>query len=86
MSPEQKQIKELEARISMLETQIKQFMGVSELDPQIFRTITSLLSTSSGKTAASATRAVNEAGSATYDVMYAPTGFINIGGFDVPYI
>lgn len=40
----------------------------------------------STKTAASATRSVNEAGASSYSVMYAPSGFISIGGFNVPYI
>lgn len=40
----------------------------------------------SSKTAASATRSVNEAGASSYSVMFPPTGFINIGGFNVPYI
>ena len=40
----------------------------------------------SSKTAASATRSVNEAGASSYSVMFPPTGFINIGGFNVAYI
>jgi DNA transposition AAA+ family ATPase len=85
MSPDQKII-EMEARIEMLESWIRQFQSAPELDLQIARTITTILSTNSTKTAASATRAVNEAGAATYNVMYAPSGFIRIGDYDVPYI
>lgn len=40
----------------------------------------------STKSAASATRSVDEAGALTYNVMYAPDGFIKIGGRNVPYI
>jgi hypothetical protein len=86
MSPEQRQIKELQEKVAILEQQLRQFLNLSELDPQIIRTISSASIGASGKTAASATQAVNEGGAGTYDVMFPPTGFIRIGDFDVPYI
>ena len=78
--------KQLNDRIDNLERLLREFSSNPELDPQIKRTIISTLSTSSGKTSASATQAVNEAGTGTYDVMAAPDGFIKIGDFNVPYI
>ena len=86
MSPEQQQINELKIQVATLERQLREFVSAAELDPQIIRTITGVLSRSSSKSAASATRAVDEAGASSYSVMYPPTGFISIGGFNVPYI
>lgn len=86
MSPEQQQINELKIQVATLERQMREFLSTAELDPQIIRTISGTLSTSSTKTPASATRAVNEAGAGSYSVMYPPDGFILIGGFNVPYI
>jgi hypothetical protein len=86
MSPDQLKIQELEMKVETLERQMREFLSAAELDPQIIRTITGVISGSSSKTAASATRSVNEAGASSYSVMFPPTGFISIGGFNVPYI
>lgn len=83
MNPE---IEQLKKDVAELQAQLRAFQSAPELDPNIQKTIVQLLSTSSVKTAASATQAVNEAGVATYSVMVPPTGFIRIGGFNVPYI
>lgn len=82
MNPEIEQLKE---RIRQLEQNIAQFMNVSQLDPQIVRTITATLSQASSKGASSENQAVNEAGGASYSVLGIPDGFIRIGDVNVPY-
>jgi len=86
MSPEQQQINELKAQVLLLQEAIRTFSNPAQLDPQIASTITAILSSSSTKTSASATQAVNEAGAGIYKVMTAPSGFIKIGNYNVPYI
>lgn len=87
MTPQQlEQLAEMQSQIETLQRQLREFTSIPELDPQIKKTITGLLSSTSSKSAASATQAVNEAGSGTYNVMKPPTGFISIGGYNVPYI
>ena len=85
MMPNNK-IQQLEERIAKLELALLSFNATSELSPEIQRTISLILEKPSEKTAASATRAVNEAGSGTYNVMFPPTGFIRIGDKNIPYI
>lgn len=81
-------VKQLEDRIKELERIVGGLTNAAQIDPLVAKTIAlkSVAVASSAKTAASATRAVNEAGAATYSVMYPPTGFISVGGFNVPYI
>lgn len=85
MTPDNK-IQQLEERIAKLESALLSFNATSELSPEIQRTISLVLEKPSEKTAISATRAVNEAGSGTYDVMFPPDGFIRIGDKNIPYI
>ena len=73
-------------RIEALENTILSLENASQVDPQIARTITQLLSSTTSKTSASATQAVSEGGGASYSVMKPPDGFISIGGKNVPYI
>jgi hypothetical protein len=84
MSPEQQQ--QLLQRVETLERQMREFTSTPELAPDIKRTISLLLTGSSSKTAASGTQAVNESGASSYSVMKPPTGFISVGGYDIPYI
>jgi hypothetical protein len=79
-------IQQLEERIAKLELALLSFNTTAGLAPEIQRTISLVLEKPSEKTAASATRAVNEAGSATYSVMFPPDGFIRIGDKNIPYI
>ena len=65
---------------------MRSFENVSQIKPETQRTIGSILTATSSKSAASATQAVNEGGAATYNVMKAPDGFLSIGGKNVPYI
>lgn len=86
MTPLEQQVSELQQQVQTLMNFMVTFQNVSQLDPQLVRTITQTLSAASSKTSASATQAVNEAGTGTYNVMKAPDGFISIGGKNVPYI
>lgn len=86
MTPEQRQIKELQRQVKELTNFVQSLKNAAQTDPQVAFTITKLLSSTSSKTAASATQAVNEAGASSYSVMKAPNGFISIGGKNVPYI
>lgn len=86
MSPEQQQINELKQKVSELEVFVRSLTNGAQIPPPVANAITKVLSSASTKTAASATRAVDEAGAGTYNVMYPPTGFIKIGGYNVPYI
>lgn len=79
-------IDQLEKQVAYLQQQLREFTNSAQIDPQIVRAIGTSLSTVSGKTAASATQAVNESGASSYSVMYPPTGFIRIGDYNVPYI
>lgn len=74
----------LNEKVAMLEQQMRQFFAVAELDPQIIRTLGASISASSGKSVASETQPVNEAGVATYDVLKVPNRFILIGDQHVP--
>ncbi len=86
MSPEQQQINELKAQVKVLSDFIKRFENAGQVDPLVANTMTKLLTTTTSKTAASATKAVNESGASSYNVMFPPDGFIKIGGKNVPYI
>ena len=79
-------IDDLTVRVETLERLLREFSSAPELAPEIKRTITAILATSSSKTVASGSQAVNEAGAGSYSVMKVPSGFIDIGGFNVPYI
>ncbi len=77
---------QLKSRVNTLERLLREFSSAPELDPQIKRTIAQVSGAPSDKTAGSATQSVSEAGSSSYNVMKAPTGFITVGGYNVPYI
>jgi hypothetical protein len=77
---------QLEQRITQLESVVLSLNAVAGLSPEIQRTISLILEKPSDKTVASGSQAVNEAGSSAYNVMKAPSGFISIGGKNVPYI
>lgn len=85
MTP-QAQIDELKTQVAFLQQQMREFTNSAQLDPQIIRAIGTSLTGASSKTSASATRAVNEAGVSTYNVMFPPDGFIRIGDYNVPFI
>lgn len=86
MSPEQQQIQELQRQVKQLTDFMMAFENSQSVAPNHALTIAKLVSKPSTKTAGSATRAVNEGGIGTYNVMNAPDGFIRIGAFNVPYI
>lgn len=76
----------LEQRVTELEAIIRSLTMPAEINPLIPKAITQSLVSSSGKSAASATRSVNEAGAASYNVMFPPDGFIKVGNYNIPYI
>lgn len=82
----EERIAQLEGQVAEMQMLFNGLKNASQIDPLLAKTIGTILTGTSSKTPASATRAVNEAGAGTYNVMFPPTGFINIGGFDVPYI
>lgn len=84
MKPEQAQ--EILDRITALEDARKSQEQADQVTPSFARMLGEVISSSSGKTASSGTRTVDESGSASYDVMLAPDGFIKIGDRNVPYI
>lgn len=84
--PQDQRITELEIQVADMRRLLDGLVNASQVDPLIAKTINLLAPTTSDKTSASATRNVNESGAASYTVMYPPTGFISIGGYNVPYI
>ncbi len=91
MTPEQlKQMAEMQAQISEVVEFINKLGNVGEVPLDVGNALAARILKGSTKTAASATRAVNEGGVAQYSVMYPPTGFIeaNLNGkvVNVPYI
>lgn len=86
MSPDQQRIAELERQVAELRNFMLSFANPSQITPETQRTIGQSLTGTSSKTPASATRAVNEAGGGSYNVMFPPDGFLSIGGKNVPYI
>lgn len=86
MNPTQSQFQQLQAEVVELRRIIDSFYNAAQFDPLIKRSFTQSLTGSSTKTAASGTQAINEAGAGAYNVMKAPTGFISIGGKNIPYI
>jgi hypothetical protein len=73
---------QLEKRIAQLERTIT---TANTATPEYARSVGDLISTTSGKAAGSENQAVDEGGSATYNVLGAPDGFIRIGDRNVPY-
>lgn len=86
MTPDQQRISELERQVTELTLFVQSLQNAGQLHPLVAQTIALKAAGNSSKTAASATRSVNESGAATYSVMYPPSGFILIGGKNVPYI
>lgn len=76
----------MEDRVKMLEDRINALETAATVTPEFARMLGEVISSTSGKTAGSATQAVDESGSATYNVMVPPDGFIKIGDRNVPYI
>lgn len=85
MTPDQR-IQELETQVADMRRLLDGLVNASQVDPLVAKTINLLASSTSDKTPASGTQAVNESGVSSYSVMKAPTGFISIGGYNVPYI
>lgn len=85
MSPQQ-QIDELKKQVEELQLFVRTLTSGNMVRPDVRKAITSTLTSNSTKTAASGTQAVNESGTSSYSVMTAPSGFISIGGYNVPYI
>ena len=85
MTPQDKQlIENMQKEIAELQLILRSFLSGAELDPQIQRTITNILTSSSSKSATSENRSVNEAGAGTYSVLNPPDRFIRIGDNNVP--
>ena len=85
MTPQDRQlIENMQKEIAELQFILRSFLSGAELDPQIQRTITTILTSSSSKSATSENKAVNEAGAATYSVLNPPDRFIRIGDNNVP--
>ena len=84
MTPEQQT--EFNKMKQTLET-IEKVMSVEFIESMKLRLNDSYAqSGTSAKTAGSATQAVDEASTGTYNVMKPPSGFIDINGKNVPYI
>ena len=86
MTPDQLRIQELETQVADMRRLLDGLVNAAQVDPNVARTLGTILTGTSSKTAASATQAVNESGAASYSVMKAPDGFITLGGVNVPYI
>ena len=86
MTPDQQRIQDLETQVADMQRVLNGLVNASQVDQNVARTISLLAGAVSSKLIASATRTVNESGSSSYTVMYPPDGFINVGGFNVPYI
>ncbi len=85
MTPQDRQlIADMQREIAELQFILRSFLSGAELDPQIVRTITTMLTTTSSKSATSEDQSVNEAGVATYSVLKPPDRFIRIGDNNVP--
>lgn len=85
MTPQDRQlIADMQMQINEMQLTLKSFLSGAELDPQIQRTITNILTSSSSKSATSENKAVNEAGASTYSVLNPPDRFIRIGDNNVP--
>jgi len=85
MNPQDRQlIADMQAQINELQLMLSQFLSGAELDPQIARTLTTIITSNSSKLATSEDQAVNEAGVAVYNVLKSPDRFIRIGDNNVP--
>lgn len=83
MNPEQR-ITQLENEVRMLTGMIREMQGVNTITPEFKQVLDRSVVTSSGKTIASETQAVDEGGSATYNVQKVPDLYITIGGYIIP--
>lgn len=77
--------KQMEQKLKELETRLRMFEAVSDITPEFNNVVSAAAAKSSGKTAASETQLVNEAGSSSYSVAKPMDGFIKVGSFNVPY-
>ena len=91
MTPEQlKQFQEMQSTLNQVVEFINKLGNIGTVPKEIGDAIAGRIVGLSSKTAASATRAVNEGASAQYSVMYPPTGFLTLSingkNVDIPYI
>lgn len=85
MNPQvQLMLENMQIQIDELTKRLDDFSNASELDPAVVRTLTLLVSASSGKAATSENQAVNEAGSASYSVLRPPDRWQRLGDGNVP--
>jgi hypothetical protein len=94
MTPEEKkQFDEMKSQLDQVVSFINSLESVATIPSQLESALRSRFKfiTSSPKTAASATKSVNEAGSNNYTVMFAPDGFLLVtdefgNKKNIPYI
>jgi hypothetical protein len=80
----EQRLAQMQTEIDTLRLALSQFLSGAELDPQIARTLTTIITSNSSKLATSEDQAVNEAGVAVYNVLKSPDRFIRIGDNNVP--
>jgi hypothetical protein len=86
MTPEQlkEQIDAMQVQVNELLRIVRGLTSAAELDPDIKRTLSSALSSTSGKAASSENQAVNEGGSSSYNVLKPPDSWLKIGDKNIP--
>lgn len=87
MNPQelQQQIELLQNQVNDLRLVIEDLQRPNLITPEFKQVLDRTVVASSGKTLASETQAVNEAGSGTYNVPTIGNGFISIGGYNLMY-
>jgi len=84
----EQRLAQMQIEIDTLKLVLSQFLSGAELDPQIQRTLTQILSNPSSKSATSenGSQAVNESGAGSYTITFLnpPDRFIRIGDNNVP--
>jgi len=84
MTPEQRQIKELQKQVKVLTDFMRSLENPAQIAPNVQRALSATITKTSNKSATSENQAVNEAGAATYSVLGTPARFVRLGDNYLP--
>ena len=84
MNP-QEQIAQLRQEVELLKSMVIGMQRPNSVSPEFQQVLDRTVVSASGHTLASETQAVDEGGSATYNVPKLGDGFITIGGYNLMY-
>ncbi len=84
MSPEQRQIKELQEQVKKLTDFMLSLENAAQIAPNVQRALSATITKTSNKAASSENQAVSEAGAGSYSVLKPPDRFVRLGDNYLP--